>query len=252
MIKTWRVKNPSGKLPIIDSPQTATTENEPSSTNKLYGFNKTLTTSNIASHCTHDNNIRLLECQQYCPLDDPDDRAPWCDSTIKKYCQTSQGKVDSMCACINSTLPLGIPVACFDPVCAESGYKLYEHFPAANQCANFCHQILEHPIAKNLDSQQIAKICQTTKSDPPSKAKSDPPSSTSNTNLPLSQQVQFSPSIEYETGNNEVVDVNPSVSNISFYGLEIGLWVVAGVLIIVFVIIIFLVAYREKSKSRNM
>jgi len=126
--------------------------------NKLFGFNRKINTGNIESFCSNNNNISMLECQHYCPINNPESREPWCDKAMKNYCKTDIGKKDTICSCINSSLS-NIPSACFDPVCNQYGYKLFDNYPSLNNCSSFCDQILDTNDFKNIDPSHIKKIC---------------------------------------------------------------------------------------------
>lgn len=251
MIRTWRTKSYTPNIPIVNETSLLPS---PEPNVKHYGFNKARTTSNIESFCLYDNNISLLECQQYCPPNDPTNRSPWCDNAMMKYCQTDQGKTDPLCSCLHSTLPSSIPSACFDPVCAEQGYKFFDHYPSANQCLNYCDQLLSHPISGTLNQEQINKVCQIGSysfnpflpADPPPSSGYDASSAipstqpiTQSTNQPTTQSTT-QPTTQSTTQPTTQPIIQPTTIIISPERRVIYIWTGVGLAIVIIIILIIL------------
>ena len=95
--------------------------------------------NNVDSFCQTADNILSPTCQQFCPRDDPANRASWCDNVVLNYCHSTKGLTDPFCSCFNSPLHnQGIPSVCFDSVCHREGYKPSNQNIYLSNCGAFC------------------------------------------------------------------------------------------------------------------
>jgi len=74
-------------------------------------------------------------CRGFC---DTLENKGFCDENMRAYCNTSRGKTDSRCKCINSTFP---GPACLNPDCTARSYRTGDLLrQTCPKCANWINQ----------------------------------------------------------------------------------------------------------------